>query len=110
MQHFFLATPPACRSSQARDQTHTTAVTRAIAVTVLDPKPTEPPGNSCLYFFFKFICKAGLSKITHTPMYSDSSKPRKKVSSGKSEKEPTSPFGTLIIAVYRMLTNTPGTG
>ena len=34
---FFLATPAACRNSQATDRTHTTAVTRATAVTTLDP-------------------------------------------------------------------------
>ena len=39
---YFLAAPTACRSSQARDQTLTRAVTRATAVTVLDPQPVEP--------------------------------------------------------------------
>lgn len=33
----FLATPSACRSSQARDPTHVTAETRATAMTMLDP-------------------------------------------------------------------------
>ena len=36
----------ACNSSQTWDWTHTTAVTWAIAVTMLGPQPTEPPGNS----------------------------------------------------------------
>ena len=36
----------ACRSSRARDQTHTTAVTRTTAVTTPDLQPSEPPGNS----------------------------------------------------------------
>ena len=36
----FLAVMPACKHFRARDQTH------AIAVTVLDPQPAEPPGNS----------------------------------------------------------------
>ena len=35
----FLDIPTACGSSQAGDQTH------AIAVTMMDPLPTEPPGN-----------------------------------------------------------------
>ena len=34
---FFLAMPAACGSSWARDQTLTTAVTQAAAVTMLDP-------------------------------------------------------------------------
>ena len=33
----FLAAPMACGSSQAKDQTQTTAVTRATSVTMLDP-------------------------------------------------------------------------
>ena len=37
LSFFLLATPDTCESSQARDQTHTTAVTRATAVTMLDP-------------------------------------------------------------------------
>ena len=38
---FFLATPAACRSSQMRNQTHD-----ATTLTMPDPKPTVPPGNS----------------------------------------------------------------
>ena len=38
--------PAVCGSSWARDLTHTTAVTQAISVTVQDPWPAEPPGNS----------------------------------------------------------------
>ena len=34
---FFLATPMACKGSEARDQKHTTAATQAAAVTMLDP-------------------------------------------------------------------------
>lgn len=34
------------RSSLARNQTHPTGVTRAIAVATPDPQPTEPKGNS----------------------------------------------------------------
>ena len=34
---FFFAVPMACRNSWARDQTHTTAVTGATAVTMPDP-------------------------------------------------------------------------
>ena len=34
---YFLSIPLACRSSQARDQTHITTVTRATAVTVTHP-------------------------------------------------------------------------
>ena len=41
-----LAMPKACRSSQARDQTRTTEAIRAIALTMLDPEPAEPSGNS----------------------------------------------------------------
>ena len=37
LSFFFLAAPMACRSSQARDQTHATAVIRATAVTMPDP-------------------------------------------------------------------------
>ena len=33
-------------SSQARDQNHTTAVTPATMVTILDSQPTEPPRSS----------------------------------------------------------------
>ena len=43
---FSLATPTACRSSQVRDQTLSTAATQATAVRMLDPEPAEPPGNS----------------------------------------------------------------
>ena len=40
------AAPAACGSSQARGQTCATAVTRATAVTTLNPSPTAPQGNS----------------------------------------------------------------
>ena len=43
---FFLASPAACGSSCARDQTHTTAVTRATAVTTLDNRYTSPQRSS----------------------------------------------------------------
>ena len=43
---FFLAVPMAWVSSWARDQTHAVGVTRATAMTLLDPWPTEPLGNS----------------------------------------------------------------
>ena len=47
--YLFLAMPKPCGSSKARDQTHTTAVTWATAVTS-DPYATEPPGNSqCMF-------------------------------------------------------------
>ena len=36
-QIFFLAAPAVCGNSQARDQTHATAVTQAAAVTMPDP-------------------------------------------------------------------------
>ena len=42
----FFPKPAACRSSQARDQTCTTAVTRAIAMITQDPLTSSPPGNS----------------------------------------------------------------
>ena len=45
-RNIFLAMPLACGSSHARDQTPSTAVTQAIAVTILDPKPAEPQENS----------------------------------------------------------------
>ena len=44
------ALPKACGSSQARDQTYATAVTRVTAVTISDPYPTEPRGT----LFWKF--------------------------------------------------------
>ena len=44
----------ACRSSGVRNQTQATAVIRATAVTMPDPQPTKPPGNSsptfCIFF------------------------------------------------------------
>ena len=43
---YLLVVPMACGSSQARNQTHTTAATRAKAMTTLDPSPDEPQGNS----------------------------------------------------------------
>ena len=44
--NFFFAMPAAYGSSQARDQTHATAVTQAAAVTMWNPSPDAPPGNS----------------------------------------------------------------
>ena len=43
--------PVACRSSWARDRTQAPAVTRATAVTVQAPYPTEPQGTSPEYLF-----------------------------------------------------------
>ena len=37
ISHLFLAAPTACASSKSRDPTYTTVVTRATAVTMLDP-------------------------------------------------------------------------
>ena len=48
---YFLATPEACRSSWARDQTYAIAVTRVTALTMPDPQPTEPPENSMFITF-----------------------------------------------------------
>ena len=49
--YIFLASPMACRSSWARDRTHTTAVTQAAAVTMPDPWPTAPQENSLECYF-----------------------------------------------------------
>ena len=46
----FLARLWACRSSQARDRTLTTAVTGAAAVTTLNPYHAEPHGNATTGF------------------------------------------------------------
>ena len=46
---FGLVMSMACESSWARDQTCTPAVT------MLDPQPTEPLGNSLGLFFFCFV-------------------------------------------------------
>ena len=40
----------ACGSSWARDQTRAIAATQVAAVTMLDPYPTSPQGNSDHYF------------------------------------------------------------
>lgn len=59
--------PIACKSSWrswVRDQIHTSAVTRAIAVATLDLQLTKPPGNSDTKFYihynhncmFKYVC------------------------------------------------------
>ena len=45
----------ACGSSQARVQTHITAIIKATAVTSLDPQPTEPQGNSPKPYIFNFL-------------------------------------------------------
>ena len=41
-----LAVPATYGSSQARDQTHAAAATRAAAVTTQCPEPAVPQGNS----------------------------------------------------------------
>lgn len=46
---FFLAMPAAYRSPQ----TLAAAVTRATAVTMVDPQPAEPAGNSISYFLIR---------------------------------------------------------
>jgi len=43
---YFWALPVACRNSQARDRTLTTAMTQATAVTMLRPLTARPLGNS----------------------------------------------------------------
>ena len=43
---YFLATPAACGSSQAKDQTCAIDPTQAAAVTVPNPEPTVPQENS----------------------------------------------------------------
>ena len=57
--NIFLATPLACRSSQARDQTYAMAISRVTAMTMLDPLPTEPPEkcyiNILLSYYNPFI-------------------------------------------------------
>ena len=50
-----LATPTANGNFQARDQTPTTAVTRATVVTMMYPLTARLPGNSS--FFFKYFSK-----------------------------------------------------
>ena len=52
---FVFAIPMACRSSQARGQNHTTAVTRATAVTMPGPKPTELRGNPEMLLFLVLL-------------------------------------------------------
>ena len=52
---FFLATPVACSSSWARDQTHATAVARATAVTMPEPQSAEPKGSSRTDLSFPFF-------------------------------------------------------
>ena len=52
---FFLAAPAACGSSQARDQTHATAVTGIAAVTTPDSEPAVPQGNSSTFQFFNTL-------------------------------------------------------
>lgn len=47
---FVLAMPMACRNSQTKDQTYITVVTRATAVSMLEPSPAEPSGNSHFMF------------------------------------------------------------
>ena len=65
----FLAMPTACRSSQARDQTHATAVTWATVVTTLDLLPAEPQGNSQPHYIFilkVYFLKLAYSKVLHS--------------------------------------------
>lgn len=50
---FFLAMPALYRSSQAREGTYATAVTQAAVVTMLDPEPRAPQGNSRAGFFMR---------------------------------------------------------
>ena len=50
---------------QARDQIFATAVIQANAVTMLDPQPTEPPGNS--HIFFHLCIQQILSKAFSAP-------------------------------------------
>ena len=71
----FLATPSACRSSLARDQTWATAPTWAIVVTTPDPQPAESPGNpffllvSFIYLFMFYFSHCGaLEVIPHLPL------------------------------------------
>ena len=45
--------PMACGSSQARNRTCVTAMTQATAVTMSDPLPAAPQGNSHLYVILK---------------------------------------------------------
>ena len=52
----FLAVPMTRRSSWAGDQNWTTAVTRATALTMPDPKPAQPPGNSFCLLEIKLAC------------------------------------------------------
>lgn len=44
-----------CRSSRARDRSRSTVVIRVTVVTMLDPQPTEPPGNSSISFLEQVI-------------------------------------------------------
>ena len=52
LDFFFGGRAWACGSSQARDPTHTIAVTQATAVTMPDPLPTGPPLNSLSYSIY----------------------------------------------------------
>ena len=57
-----MAAPAARRGSWARNQTHTTAVTRATAVTIPDLYNAEPPGNS-LTLPLKCLVVTDLAKV-----------------------------------------------
>lgn len=46
LNFFFLATPTKCENLRGRDQTHTTGVPWAAALTLLDLNPTAPQENS----------------------------------------------------------------
>ena len=52
---FFFGPTHSIGSSRARDQTCTTAVTQATAVTMLDPKPGVPQGNSVTMYLFTYL-------------------------------------------------------
>ena len=48
---FILSAPEAYSSSQARDQTHATAVSMP------DSPPAEPPGNSSFMYFYDYMLR-----------------------------------------------------
>lgn len=63
----FLATPTACWNSSMRHQTHGTVGTQATAVTMPDPSPAMPQGNSenCSYKALA-LSSESLHKTQHT--------------------------------------------
>lgn len=56
----FLSMLAACGNSQIRDQTLTTAETRAKVVAMLDPPSTEPPGNSPEMHFKNILVRTSI--------------------------------------------------